>query len=80
LQGWRGIIPKARFESHLKGFFEMYIVAFVLAVAAGAFYLAGTDGMWADPLCHYGSTFCQHPSWLAAGATLALIWAKMVSV
>jgi hypothetical protein len=58
----------------------MYFVAFVLAVAAGAFYLAGTDGMWADPLCHYGSTFCQHPSWLAVAATLALVWAKVVSV
>jgi hypothetical protein len=58
----------------------MYFVAFVLAVAAGAFYLAGTDGMLADPLCHYGSTFCQHPSWLAVAATLALVWAKMVSV
>jgi hypothetical protein len=58
----------------------MYFVAFVLAIAAGAFYLAGADGMWADPLCHYGSMFCQHPAWLAAAAGLALVWAKMVSV
>jgi hypothetical protein len=58
----------------------MYFVAFVLAVAAGAFYLAGTDGIWADPLCHYGSTFCRHPIWLAVAATLALVWAKTVSV
>jgi hypothetical protein len=58
----------------------MYFVAFILAVAAGAFYFAGADGLWADPLCHYGRTFCQHPSWLAAAATLALVWAKMVSV
>ena len=58
----------------------MYFVAFILAVSAGAFYAAGTDGIWADPLCRYGSTFCQHPVWVAAAAVLALIWAKMVSV
>ena len=58
----------------------MTFVAFVLAIAAGAFYLAGTEGLWADPLCRYGSTFCQHPAWVAAAAVLALVWAKMVSV
>jgi hypothetical protein len=58
----------------------MYFVAFVLAIAAGAFYVAGTEGLWADPLCRYGGTFCQHPVWLAAAAVLALVWAKMVSV
>lgn len=58
----------------------MYFVAIVLAVATGAFYLAGSEGLWADPLCHYGRTFCQHPSWLGAAALLALVWAKMVSV
>jgi hypothetical protein len=70
----------ARFVNPDEGMSRMYLVAFILAVAAGAFYLAGTDGMWADPLCHYGSMFCQHPVWLAAAATLALVWAKMVSV
>ena len=58
----------------------MYFVAFVLAIAAGAFYVAGTDGLWADPLCRYGSMFCQHPVWVAAAAVLAFVWAKMVSV
>jgi hypothetical protein len=58
----------------------MYFVAFILAVAAVAFYLAGADGIWADPLCRYGGTFCQHPVWVAAAAVLALIWAKFVSV
>jgi hypothetical protein len=58
----------------------MYFVAFVLAIAAVAFYAAGTDGIWADPLCRYGGAFCQHPVWVAAAAVLALIWAKMVSV
>lgn len=58
----------------------MQIVAFILALAAGAFYLAGTEGLWADPLCRYGSMFCQHPVWLAVAATIALVWAKVVSV
>jgi hypothetical protein len=58
----------------------MYVVAFVLAVAAAAFYMAGADGLWADPLCRYGGAFCQHPSWLAAGAMLALVWAAVVRV
>jgi hypothetical protein len=71
-------LPRA--ESNPVGDEAMYFVAFVLAIAAGAFYAAGTDGIWADPLCHYGSTFCQHPVWLAAAAVLALVWAKMVSV
>ena len=44
----------------------MYFVAFVLAVAAGAFYVAGTEGIWAHLLCRYGSMFCQRPVWLAA--------------
>ena len=58
----------------------MQVVAFILALAAGAFYLAGTEGLWADPLCRYGSMFCQHPVWLAVAATIALVWAKVVSV
>jgi hypothetical protein len=58
----------------------MYFVAFVLAIAAGAFYVAGTEGIGADPLCRYGSMLCQHPAWIAAAAVLALVWAKMVSV
>ena len=64
----------------MEGIFKVYVVAFFLMVAAGLFYAAGADGLWADPLCHYGSTLCQHPSWLAVGATLALVWAKVVSV
>jgi hypothetical protein len=65
--------------SHLRDQ-PMTFVAFVLAIAAGAFYVAGTEGIWADPLCRYGSTFCQHPAWVAASAVLALVWAKMVNV
>lgn len=58
----------------------MYYVAFVLAVAGGAFYVAGTDGYLADPLCRYGEIFCQHPSWLGVAAILALVWAAFVSI
>lgn len=58
----------------------MYVVAFVLAVAAGLFYAAGTDGLWANPLCVYGNVFCDHPSWLGAGAILALLWGVFVKV
>jgi hypothetical protein len=71
---------RSLFVNPIEGMSQMYFVAFILAVAAGAFYFAGADGLWADPLCRYGSTFCQHPSWLAVGATLALVWAKVVSV
>jgi hypothetical protein len=58
----------------------MYFVAFILAVATGLFYTASVDGLWSDPLCLYGSVFCDHPSWLAAATVLALLWAKFVSI
>jgi hypothetical protein len=58
----------------------MYIIAFILVIAAGLFYAAGTEGLWADPLCQYGAVFCQHPSWLGVAAILALVWAVFVKV
>ena len=58
----------------------MYVVAFFLAVAAGLFYVAGSDGFGSATVCSYGDVFCQHPSWLGVGAILALVWAKFVSV
>ncbi len=58
----------------------MYIFTFVLAAAAGLFYMAGTDGLWSDPLCVYGGVFCDHPSWLGAAAILALLWGIFVSI
>jgi hypothetical protein len=63
-----------------KGVFQVYVVAFILAVAGGLFYAAGADGLWANPLCVYGDVFCDHPSWLAAGAILALLWGTFVRV
>ena len=58
----------------------MYVFAFILAVAAGLFYAAGVDGLWSDPLCVYGSMFCEHPSWLGVAAILALLWGTFVSI
>jgi hypothetical protein len=58
----------------------VYVVAFILAVAAGLFYAAGNDGLWADPLCRYGDVFCQHPSWVGVAAILALVWAVFVKI
>jgi hypothetical protein len=58
----------------------MYVVAFILAVAACLFYAAGADGLWTDPLCRYGSMFCEHPIWLAGAAIIATLWGKFVSV
>ncbi len=63
-----------------KGITQVYIVAFILAVSAGLFYSAATDGLWANPLCVYGGMFCDHPSWLAAGAAIALLWGVFVRV
>jgi hypothetical protein len=60
--------------------FQVYVVAFILAVACGLFYAAGADGLWADPLCVYGGVFCDHPSWLAGATAIALLWAKFVSI
>jgi len=63
-----------------KGILKVYVVAFILAVAAGLFYAAGADGLWTDPICVYGGTFCDHPSWVAAAAILALLWGAFVRV
>jgi hypothetical protein len=63
-----------------KGILRVYVVAFILAVAAGLFYAAGVDGLWADPLCVYGGVFCDHPSWVGAAAILALLWGAFVRV
>jgi hypothetical protein len=64
----------------MEGIFKVYVVAFILTVAAGLFYAAGADGLWADPLCRYGAMFCEHPLWLAGAAIIAFAWGKFVSV
>lgn len=60
--------------------FQVYVVAFILAVGAGLFYAAGADGLWSNTLCNYGSVFCEHPSWLGGAAILALLWGAFVSI
>jgi hypothetical protein len=60
----------------------MYFVAGVLAVLAGVFYAAGHQeiGSWSADVCRYGSTFCQSPTYVLAGAILAALWGGFVSV
>jgi hypothetical protein len=60
----------------------MYFVAAVLAVLAGMFYAAGHHeiGSWSADVCRYGSTFCESPIYVLAGAILAALWGGFVSV
>jgi hypothetical protein len=60
----------------------MYFVAAVLAVLAGLFYAAVNNeiGNLGVQMCLYGSSFCDHPSYVLAGAILAAIWAAFVSI
>jgi hypothetical protein len=60
----------------------MYFVAAVLAVLAGLFYAAGHHeiGSWSADVCRYGSTFCDSPTYVFAGAVLAALWGAFVSV
>ena len=60
----------------------MYFVAAVLTVLAGMFYSAshheiGTLGV---EMCRYGSTFCDSPVYVLAGAILAGLWGAFVSI
>jgi hypothetical protein len=60
----------------------MYFVAAVLVVLAGMFYAAGHHeiGSWSADVCRYGSTFCESPIYVLAGAILAALWGGFVSV
>jgi hypothetical protein len=60
----------------------MYFVAAVLAVLSGLFYAAGQHeiGTLGVEMCRYGSTFCQSPIYVLAGAILAALWGGFVSV
>ena len=60
----------------------MYFVATVLAVLSGLFYAAGQHeiGSLGADMCRYGSTFCDSPSYVLAGAILAALWGAFVSV
>jgi hypothetical protein len=60
----------------------MYFVAAVLAVLAGLFYAAGNHeiGSVGVDMCRYGSTFCDSPVYVLAGAILAALWGAFVSI
>jgi hypothetical protein len=51
-------------------------------VLAGLFYAAGNHeiGNWGVEMCRYGSTFCDSPVYVLAGAILAALWGSFVSV
>jgi hypothetical protein len=60
----------------------MYFLAAVLAVLSGLFYAAGHGeiGSFGVQMCRYGSTFCENPIYVLAGAVLAALWGVFVSV
>ena len=60
----------------------MYFVAAVLAVLSGLFYAAGHHeiGSYSADVCRYGSTFCDSPVYVLAGAALAAVWGAFVSI
>ena len=60
----------------------MYFVAAVLVILSGLFYAAGNHeiGSFGVSMCRYGSTFCDSPVYVLAGAALAAVWGAFVSV
>jgi hypothetical protein len=60
----------------------MYYVAAALVVLSGLFYAAGHQeiGSLGVEMCRYGSTFCDNPAYVLAGAILAAIWGAFVSI
>jgi len=60
----------------------MYFVAAVLTVLSGLFYAANHHeiGSLGVEMCRYGSTFCDSPSYVLAGAGLAAVWGAFVSI
>jgi hypothetical protein len=51
-------------------------------VLSGLFYAADHNeiGSLGVEMCRYGSTFCDHPVYVLAGAILAAIWGAFVSI
>jgi hypothetical protein len=60
----------------------MHFVAGALAILSGLFYAADNNdiGSFGPTICQYGGTFCDHPSWVFAGAVLAALWGTFVSI
>ena len=60
----------------------MYFAAVMLIISSAVFYAAGQHeigGFGAD-VCRYGGTFCENPVYVLAGAGLAAVWGKFVSI
>jgi hypothetical protein len=60
----------------------MNIVAAVLVVLSGLFWAADHNeiGALGEHMCRYGSTFCENPVYVFAGAVLAALWGTFVSI
>ena len=54
----------------------------VPSLAAALFYAADNNeiGSLGVTMCQYGGPFCDHPSYVFAGAVLAALWGTFVSV
>jgi hypothetical protein len=60
----------------------MYFAAVMLIISSAVFYAAGQHeiGSFGADVCRYGSTFCENPVYVLAGAGLAAVWGKFVSI
>ncbi len=60
----------------------MYAVAVILAVLSALLYAAGQHqlGSLGGDVCQYGGVFCDKPYYVMAGAVLAGVWGKFVSI
>ena len=60
----------------------MYFAATVLAILSGLFYAASHHeiGSFGATMCQYGSSFCDNPLIVLAGAGLAAVWGAFVSI
>lgn len=60
----------------------MYFAAVVLFIASAVFYAAGHHeiGSFSTDVCRYGGVFCDNPAYVLAGAGLAAVWGKFVSI
>lgn len=60
----------------------MYFAAVMLIILSAVFYAAGQHeiGSFGADVCRYGGTFCENPVYVLAGAGLAAVWGKFVSI
>ena len=60
----------------------MYLASVMLVVLYGVLYAAGQHeiGSFSADVCRYGGAFCDDPVWVLAGAGLAAVWGRFVSI